>query len=510
MTTFRTMKKIDALLALAEDHGCPWVEYRESINGPPDVLRWLNLEQLKRQGWFPTTVDGNRAKVIACDPNPSLAAAICEELKVEEVDFVVTLPGDLIRIIEHNQDLNPGFPAQAGRTPLARVRTFLAVRRSLFAHYRTLMAKSRTGLAFVRTGFSYITIALLFFRFLGGGLWLFLEIPLLLAGLYLALSSLLSYLPSRKVSMVLPACGMTEATGGTTVLTADNVEEMPTFSRTGPVPGALMLRQGWSSLSPVMRRRFLASDRTDMAEERTELACMRTRMAKVRTGLSFVRTGTTLIAFGFGLMRQFPSSSWHAFDIGLAVIGGLMVAEGFFWYLRGRAAGVRSLDSIRRADSMSTLWDFFVPHRHPEPSASQHLASLPVTRFQSPGIWGTTGLALERTMLAERRGIMGRLRTTMARARTGFAFIRTGLSLFVVGIVFASSLPYAGPVWATTEVLMMLIGLFLMADGFYWSLPAERTKQEFPYCYADMEIVIPDYGTPCRSWEKAVFRRDDH
>ena len=508
--TLRAMKKLEALLALAEEHGCPWIEYRENITGPAEVLRWLDLEQLKVEGWFPHNVAGGRAKIITCAPSPELVASICEKLGVTEVEFVVTLPADLVRIVEHNQDLNPAFPPPAGRTPLAKVRTYLAVWRSLFAHYRTQMAKSRTGLAFVRTGFSYITIAILFFRFLGGGFWLFLEVPLLLFGLYLAIRSLWSYLPSRKVNTVLPACEITAATGGTTALIADNVEAMPTFARIGPFPGAAELRQGWSSLSPVMRRRFLASDRTDLAEERTELACLRTRMAKVRTGLAFVRTGTALIGFGFGLMRQFPSGAWHAFDIGLAVIGGVMVAEGFFWYFRGRPAGVKSLDSVRRGNAMETLWDFFIPHRYPEPGIVQHLKPLPVSRFQSPGIWATTGLALERTMLAERRNVMARLRTTMARARTGFSFIRTGLSIFLVGAVFMVSLPYAGMIWVIVETLMMLAGLFLIVDGFVWSLPAERTKREFPYCFADMEIVIPDYGVPCRSWKKAVFSRDDH
>jgi uncharacterized membrane protein YidH (DUF202 family) len=504
------MKKIEALLALTEEYGYPWVEYSEGIIGPAVVLRWLDLEQLKAEGWFPHKIVGERARVIVHTPSQGLATSICQKLRVTEVEFAVALPADLIRIIEHNQDLNPDFPAPAGRTPLAKVRTYLAIRRSLFAHYRTQMAKSRTGLAFVRTGFSYITIAILFFRFLGGGFWLLLEVPLLLVGLFLAFRSLWTYLPSRKVSTLLPACGMTEATGGSTVLTTDNVELMPTFARSDPVPGAAELRQGWSSLSPVMRRRFLASDRTDMAEERTELACLRTRLAKVRTGLAFVRTGSALVGFGFGLMRQFPSGAWHVFDIGLAVIGGVMVGEGFFLYFRGRPAGVKSLTSVQRGNAKETLWHFFIPHRYSEPGIVQNLASLPVSRSQAPGIWATTGLALERTMLADRRNVMARLRTTMARARTGFSFIRTGLSIFMVGAVFAVSLPYAGMFWASAETLLMLAGLFLVVDGFIWSLPAERTKREFPYCFADMEIVIPDYGVPCRSWKKVVFSRDDY
>ena len=88
-----------------------------------------------------------------------------------------------------------------------------------------------------------------------------------------------------------------------------------------------------------MRRRFLASDRTDMAEERTVLACHRTYMAKVRTGMAFARTGIAFLSLGFGLMRAFPASLWQIFDFSLMLAGGLMVLESFFWCRKGRLAG---------------------------------------------------------------------------------------------------------------------------------------------------------------------------
>jgi uncharacterized membrane protein YidH (DUF202 family) len=510
MASTTASAKLALLTSLAERYDCPGLEFSESVTGPAAVLRRINPEQLKDEQWFPQRVQDNEASVIACRPTPELAAKIRQVLQVATVRFTVTLPADLIRIIEHNQDINPGFPPAAGRTPLAKVRTYLAGRRSLFAHYRTLMAKSRTGLAFVRTGFSFITIAVLLFRIVGGGLLLLLEVPLLITGLYLALTSIWNYLPARKVSTELPSCGMTVPTGGTTVLTVDNVEGMPAFSRSVPVAGAAELRAGWSLLSPVMRRRFLASDRTDLAEERTELACYRTRMAKVRTGLAFVRTGNAFIGFGYGLMQKFPSSTWHAFDLGLAVIGILMVGEGFFWYFRGRPAGIEGQASVRRGNAMATIWDFFFPHPHRPPTddGNHHDLCLPISQGQFSGIWATTGMALERTLLAERRNVMARLRTTMARARTGFSFIRTGVSIFMIGLVLAVYLPAGGTVWTVVEAGMMLSGLFLVADGFHWSMPAERARKEFPYCYSDMEIMIPDYGIPCRSWKKAVFKRE--
>jgi len=502
------LEKCLALKALSERFSCPWSEFSESLNGPPDTLRGLDLESLKKQGWFPLSITAGEATVIALDPGPGLGTEIKAALRVEAVRFLVTLPADLLRIIEHNQDINPGFTPDAGRTPLAKVRTYLAGRRSLLAHYRTLLAKTRTDLSFIRTGISFITIAVLFFRILGGGLLLFLEIPLLVAGSIIAADSLRRYLPARKVGTVTPPCELTQATNGTTVLATGKIGAIRYFRRSGEVPGAALLRERWQLLSPVMRRRYLASDRTDQAEERTTLACYRTWMGKVRTGLAFVRTGIAFIGLGLGLVRAFPPSHWGIFDFGLIAVGTAMMAEGFFWYFRGRQAGVEGQDTVRRGNEAFSIWDVFFPHRHPLPGLATNPARLPVTAAQLPGIWGTTGLALERTLLAERRNVMARLRTTMARARTGYAFIRTGISLFMIGVALELGLPDALPTWTVVDYGLIAGGLLLVFDGFVWSIPAERLRRQFPYCYADLEIAIADYGIPSRTWKKAVFNRE--
>ena len=504
------LKKYELLTALAERYGCPWVEYTEKVTAPVPLLWQFNLEQLKREGWFPRAIAEGRATIIALAPGPALAAKVKKMTGVETVAFQVTLPTDLTRIFEHNQDVNPRFPPTAGRTPLARVRTYLACRRSLYAHYRTLLAKGRTGLAFFRTGLSFITIALLFLRILGAGYLLFLEAPLLVAGIVMIYDGLKWYLPARKINTELPACTGTEATGGTSVLEVYNEQEIPLFRRTEEIKSAAELRAGWSSLSPVMRRRYLASDRTDFAEERTMLACFRTRMAKARTGLAFARTGLSSVSLGLGLIRQFHASPWLAFDLGLIAIGALMAIEGFLWYISSRRAGVDGLASVRKKAAMETVWDFFFPHRCllPETGRNGHPGILPVKSSHAPGIWATTGVALERTVLAERRNVMARLRTVMARARTGFAFIRTGLSTFMIGVAFFI---YFGPVgigWTIFTYSMMAIGLLLVIDGFSWGVPAEYFRRQFPYCFGDMEITLPDYGIPCRFWKKAVFSNE--
>ncbi len=501
-------EKYTALNKLSERYGCDWIEYDENIRQPQPLLVHLDLEKLKQDGWFPYIVEDDRAKIITTSPNPELAEKIKKVLGIRAVDFLVTLPADLIRIIEHNQDVNPGFPPASGRTPLARVRTYLASRRSLFAHYRTLLAKSRTGLAFIRTGVSCITIGLLFLRIFDAGWLLLLEVPLLAAGCIMAFDGLKWYLPARQLKTRLPTCVDTEATGGTTILTVSKETDFPFFIRTGKITGARQLRQGWTSLSPVMRRRFLASDRTDYAEERVLLACFRTRMAKARTGLAFVRTGITFISLGLGLIRQFHPSNWLILDLTLIAVGAVMCGEGFLWYASGRQAGVKGHVSVQRKFRADSIWDLFFPHRlflsRPETISRK----LPVCKTDLPGILGTTGAALERTVLAERRNVMARLRTIMARSRTGFVFIRTGLSLTLIGVAFVIFFGTGVIGWNIFNLLMIASGLLLTGDGLYWSLPAERLRQEFPYCYADMEIAQPDYGTPARSWQKVVFSHE--
>lgn len=501
-------EKLAALRELSSRYGCDWIEYDESISHQLPLLLRLDLEKLKKDGWFPHAVKDDKATIIACKPGRELAAEVKRILGVATVEFLVTLPADLIRMVEHNQDVNVGFSACSGRTPLARVRTHLAGRRSLFAHYRTLLAKSRTGLAFIRTGLACITIALLFLRIFGAGWWLLLEGPLLVAGCVMVFDGLKWYLPARQLKTKLPVCIDTGATGGTTVLTVANEKDFPVFSRTDETTGARKLRSSWTSLSPVMRRRYLASDRTDYAEERTVLACMRTHMAKARTGLAFIRTGIAFASLGFGLVRHFHSSHWLAFDLALMAVGAAMVAEGFLWYPSGRKAGVEGNASVKRSFGDGSIWDYFFPHRHIAPGPSSIPLTLPVRSSDLPGVWATTGVALERTVLAERRNVMSRLRTIMARERTGFAFIRTGRSFIFIGIAFILFFGLDPLGWNIFNWLMVGIGLLLVADGLYWSLPAERQRRQFPYCFGDLDITIPDYGTPGRFWRRVVFSHE--
>ena len=503
--------KHELLFCLSGFHGFPFTEFNENIRTSQDVLQRLDMERLKTSLWFPLSSGQNGIRVIAYDPS---SARVVEDIKrtlgAERIEFQVALPSDIVRIIENNQDVNPHFPQSSGRTQLAKVRTFLAYRRSLLASYRTSLSKGRTGLAFLRTGLSLITISILLVRIFGLGYWTIFDFMLLATGIVMTIDGFTWYIPAREIGRKKLFKICTVPTTGVSVLEVTNPEGKFFFTRTGPVPGADSLRGNWKSLSPAMRRRFFANDRTDFAEERTLLSYYRTLMAKARTGLAFSRTGIAFIGLGIALLRVIERGAWDIFSYGLIVTGGSMVLEGLFWYLPGRRAGKESFREVKAAGEKTTIWDSVLPPVHKRPSGSSFLAGLPPVRAgHSPGIWGTTGLALERTLLAERRNVMARLRTVMARSRTGLGFVRTGMNFSAVGAGLLVSFGTGNIIWTLVEGFILLMGLTLIADGLYWHIPAEKIRKQFPYCFGEMEIEIPDYGKPGRSWEKVIFTHDN-
>jgi uncharacterized membrane protein YidH (DUF202 family) len=503
--------KHEILFCLAEYCGCPFVEFDENIRASQDIIRQMDLERLKTALWFPLSSGRGKAEVIAYDPaSPAVLQDIKATMGVEAVEFQVALSSDIIRIIENNQDINPNFPPSSGRTQLAKVRTFLAYRRSLLASYRTLLSKGRTGLAFLRTGLSLVTISLLLIRIFGLGYWTIIDFMLLATGIVMTIDGFAWYIPAREIGRKKLFKVCTAPTTGTSVLEVVNPEGQFFFTRTAPVLGADTLRTNWKGLTPVMRRRFLANDRTDFAEERTLLSFYRTLMAKARTGLALTRTGVAFIGLGIALLRLVRKGSWDIFSYGLVITGGMMVLEGLYWYLPGRRAGKESFRHVKAEGEKTTIWDMVFPPVHKRPADTGLVAAPPpVKASHSPGIWGTTGLALERTVLAERRNVMARLRTIMARSRTGLGFVRTGMNFSAVGAGLLVSFGTGNLVWTIAEIFILLTGLALIADGLYWHIPAEKIRKQFPYCFGEMEIVIPDYGKPARSWGKVVFSHDN-
>ena len=83
------------------------------------------------------------------------------------------------------------------------------------------------------------------------------------------------------------------------------------------------------------------------------------------------------------------------------------------------------------------------------------------------------------------------------------------MSVAAIGAGLLVSFGTSSTAWAMLYGAMVLTGGLFVADGLYWHLPAERMRREFPYCYCDVEITIPDYGKPARTWGTAVFSHDD-
>ena len=506
----RQVPKNEVLNLLSEHYGVPAIEYDEMILAKPGTVRLLDMNQLMEKRWFPVSVRGNKACVAASDPqDPAIVETAKKMLNISDIQFLVALPSDIRLMIENNRDINPNFPPSAGRTPLARLRTWLADQRTMLAGYRTSLAKGRTGLAFIRTGLAFVSIALVLFRLFGIGILNVLEVLLLASGIVMFVDGFIWYLPARKVKRTRGTYIPTEPTFGTTVLEFDYQDGKPSFKRTLPIEGAKDLRMRWNRLTPVMKRRFLANDRTDLAEERTILANYRTIMARARTGLAFTRTGIAFSGLGIALLRQFPSSAWRVFDLVLILMGIAITCEGFYWYIPGRQTSKVSAEAIKKIQKKVSIWDFMFRPFHKRLHLDDLPQTLTIKGSHALGIWGTTGLALERTLIADRRNVKSRLRTVMARSRTGMAFIRTGASFFSIGLGLQVYFGSANLLWTLHNTALILVGVFLIADGFYWHLPAEKTKKAFPYCFADMEIVFPDYSKPSPLWRKVVFSHED-
>ena len=489
----------------------PTVEYDESLTASAAILRRLDVDMLRAELWLPIAWERDSAEVIVCDPDDAeLVQHIRLCLGVTDLRLRVATQADLIRLIENSADLNEHFPVYGGRTPLAKVRTYLAGVRTRYAAQRTQFARSRTGLALARSGLTFITIAIAFLRLFGTGDLLIFEIPLLVFGFLAIIDGLVWYFPARRESRRIKAYPPYSVPEEYTALNVVDPGGSMDFPRSSIVAGSAALRQNWDALSPVERRRFLANDRTNLAEERTILAYLRVMMAKARTGLAFARTGVAFAGVGIGFIRKFPPGPWSIFDWSLIVIGVFMLVEGFLWYGPGRRAANQALAAVAAKRDTAGPWDTIFPSlclygQGIDPVDEAHSAAA------RPGVFATTGLALERTTLADKRNVMSRLRTIMARARTGMAFIRTGFSVMTVGAGLFIYFHFTGHVdtlWTIFDVTLVVIGLYLIADGLHWYLPAERIKRRSLYVDSDFEIADADYRLPQSAWKRVHYRHE--
>ena len=463
------------------------------------------LSAMRAGRWVPVRRVDGAVLVAAESPSQAVAQAAREALGVDVVRLAAADAALVGRILDNTMDVCPGFPPEASRLDLAKVRTYLAGRRSFLAGFRTTLARGRTGLSMFRTGIAFLTVVLVLLRVFGLGLTLPLEALILCAGVFFIIDGIIWYLPARRMSRRgLPRAVPVPdpALGNTGVLAVSANELWPCFRWLPLVPGAQALRDGWAALSPIARRRFYAMDRTSLALERTTLAELRSVMARSRTGLALGRTGIAVSGVGIALIRQFHHGPWDIASYGLLAMGSVMALEGLSWYLPARRVGGLCQEAMCRANACPSPRTLGAPPdgdaRRTATAAREDTAAPP-----SEGVLGTTGLALERVILAERRIVMARLRTQMARGRTGLSFMRTGFNAVAVGLGLLTWFGLSAPAWTVFDLTLMAGGGVLIVDGLRWYLPADRARRGTDLCTADFELAVPDYAVPESRWGRA-------
>jgi len=461
--------------------------------------------------WAPIGHDGDTAIILTARPNEGLAQAVRQALGLTDIRLLAADEAVVRHILENTLDICPGFPPEASRTDLAKVRTYLAARRSFLSGFRTTLARGRTGLAMFRTGIAFLTIVLVLLRIFGLGLALPLEGLVLILGLFFIFDGIAWYLPARRMSrrgLPVPVPVPDPTLGNVGVLAVSANLLWSCFRWLPAIPGASALRAGWNLLSPAARRRFLAMDRTTLALERTTLAELRSVMARSRTGLALGRTGIAVAGVGIAMFRQFPRGPWDMASYGLIAMGSLMALEGVSWYLPARRAGTLCEVDLRRARTCPSPRTMATPQAAPPITPRVQLPEWPDA---VPGVLGTTGLALERTLLAERRNVMARLRTQMARGRTGLSLVRTGCNAVAVGFGLLAWFGTAATGWTVFNLFLSAVGMFLIGDGLLWYVPADRARRATTLCTADFELAIPDYTATEATWGRARAGLDaDH
>jgi uncharacterized membrane protein YidH (DUF202 family) len=454
--------------------------------------------------WVPVGRNGDAAVVwTAAKSDAALAETVRNALGCKALRLVAVSPTIVRRILDNTLDVCPGFPPEASRTDLAKVRTYLAARRSFLAGFRTTLARGRTGLAMFRTGIAFLTVVLVLLRILGLGYVLPLEAVVLCAGVFFIVDGILWYLPARRAShrgLPEPVPLLDPALGNVGVLAVSPDPLWPCFRWLAAVPGARAMRAAWSLLSPTARRRFLAMDRTSLALERTTLAELRSVMSRARTGLALGRTGIGVAGVGIAMLRQFRHGPWDVASYALIAVGTIMALEGLSWYLPARRAGRLCQAAMGRAAACPSPRTMAAP----EPDvASEPDAPPPSWPDAAPGVLGTTGLALERTTLAEERNVLARLRTQMARGRTGLSLIRTGNNAVAVGLGLLAWFGTASVGWTIFNLVLLAGGLMLIADGLRAVTACNRARRATNVCTADFELAVPDYAAPETTWGRA-------
>jgi uncharacterized membrane protein YidH (DUF202 family) len=331
------------LETLAQYYGCAFLQYDERLPVPTELFAGLDPKQLQAQAWFPVRKLENTVIIAAVDPNDAaMRDAVRQHLPASAYEFRVALREDVSWYIQDYLHAEAPLLIGIERTGLAYWRNTMAHWRTKLAAHRTAHARARTSMKLLRWGLAMIALANVLTHLTSNVLVPY-HLPILLAGILLALIGLVDYLRVRKARMDLP-CSRELFD-----ITIENIR----FTQRYHLPEAPIHPQDDSHLArlaaaipnhcSVLRpvpaskeRTHLARERNILAAQRTIAASQRTSYARARTGLSLIRTGVAFIGLGIAIHKLLGESPYSFTDYLLVGAGALMLVDGLLWYLPAR------------------------------------------------------------------------------------------------------------------------------------------------------------------------------
>jgi uncharacterized membrane protein YidH (DUF202 family) len=240
-------------------------------------------------------------------------------------------------------------------------------------------------------------------------------------------------------------------------------------------------------------RTGLAYWRNTMAHWRTRLACYRNDLAKGRTDLALLRWGLGCIALADTLMRTHKIASAYYFYWTMLAAGFIFGITGISGYLKVRRHRMSPPRHQTLVEVTASTLHFLEHYHFIEDTGVEQttkgtmlarlgdfLASYSTILYPPPASKERTHLARERNVLAGQRTVAACYRTIYARARTGLAFIRTGVAFLSLGLGLVQ---YFGiSVMTALDLLLIVAGMAMIADGALWYFPVRNEQAELPRC----------------------------
>src|SRR5437899_6182892 len=103
--------KAELGLSLSQYYRCPFIEYDERIIPPPDLMRDLKLEYLRRNFWLPLRREDNAVVVLIDNPEDlQHVDSVSQALKNRKIKWAVGLRQDILAYL----NITTGEPTSKG------------------------------------------------------------------------------------------------------------------------------------------------------------------------------------------------------------------------------------------------------------------------------------------------------------------------------------------------------------------------------------------------------------